>query len=67
MGESGQSTCSPETARLVDEEIRSIIAEAHERARTILRENREKMDELAEFLLEKETINGEEFMNILNK
>lgn len=67
MGESGQSTCSPETARLVDEEIRSIIAEAHERARTILRENREKMDELAEYLLEKETINGEEFMNILNK
>ncbi len=66
MGESGQSTCSPETARLVDEEIRSIIAEAHERARTILRENREKMDELAEYLLEKETINGEEFMNILN-
>jgi len=67
MGESGQSTCSPETARLVDEEIRGIIAEAHERARTILRENREKMDELAEYLLEKETINGEEFMNILNK
>ncbi len=67
MGESGQSTCSPETARLVDEEIRSIIAEAHERARTILRENREKMDELAEYLLEKETINGEEFMSILNK
>ncbi len=67
MGESGQSTCSPETARLVDEEIRTIIAEAHERARNILRENREKMDELAEFLLEKETINGEEFMNILNK
>lgn len=67
MGESGQSTCSPETARLVDEEIRTIIAEAHERARTILRENREKMDELSEYLLEKETINGEEFMNILNK
>ncbi|MGI6462106.1 MAG: ATP-dependent zinc metalloprotease FtsH [Candidatus Scatomorpha sp.] len=67
MGESGQSTCSPETARLVDEEIREIIAESHERARTILRENREKMDELAEYLLEKETINGEEFMNILNK
>jgi cell division protease FtsH len=65
LGHAGQSTCSPKTARLVDEEIRDIIAEAHRRATTVLMENREKMDDLAEYLLEKETITGEEFMNIL--
>ena len=65
LGEAGQSTCSPETARLVDMEIRDIIADAHKEAKRILSENREKMDELAEFLLDKETITGEEFMKIL--
>lgn len=65
LGHAGQSTCSPETVRLVDEEIRDIIAEAHRRATTVLMGNREKMDDLAEYLLEKETITGEEFMNIL--
>lgn len=64
LGDSGQSNCSPETARLVDEEVRDIIAEAHKRATSVLKENREKMDELAEYLLEKETITSEEFMNI---
>ena len=65
LGEPGRSTCSPETARLVDEEIRDIIAKAHKNATDILRENREKMDELAEYLIEKETITGKEFMEIL--
>ncbi len=65
LGEPGRSTCSPETARLVDEEIRDIIADAHREATAILAENREKMDELATYLLEKETITGEEFMRIL--
>lgn len=65
LGDSGQSTCSPETARLVDEEIKEIIAEAYKGATDILSGNREKMDELADYLLEKETITGEEFMEIL--
>lgn len=65
LGDPAQSTCSPETARLVDEEIQEIIAAAHRRAKEILMENREKMDELAAYLLEKETISGEEFMEIL--
>ncbi len=65
LGEPGRSTCSPETARLVDEEIRDIIAKAHKNATDILKENREKMDELAEYLIEKETITGKEFMEIL--
>lgn len=50
-----------------DEEVRTMIARAHESARNTLRENRGKMDELAEYLLEKESISGEEFMDILNK
>jgi cell division protease FtsH len=44
-----------------------LIHEAYEKARTILQENREKMDEIAAYLLEKETITGEEFMDILNQ
>ncbi len=67
LGEPGRSTCSPETARLVDEEIKEIIAKANKRAKDILVENRDKLDELAEFLLEKETISGEEFMEILEE
>jgi cell division protease FtsH len=65
LGGAGQSTCSPETARLVDEEVRDIIAEAYDSAVKTLKENRGKMDELAGYLLEKETITGEEFMEIL--
>jgi cell division protease FtsH len=65
LGEPGRSTCSPETVRLVDEEIKEIIAKAYKRAKDILVENRDKLDELAEYLLEKETITGEEFMEIL--
>ncbi len=65
MGEAGQSTCSPETARQVDIEVRDILAEAYKQAKKILTENREKMDELSEYLLDKETITGEEFMKIL--
>ena len=65
LGQPGQMTVSSETARLVDEEIRDIIAKAYSNAKSILEENREKMDELAEYLIEKETISGEEFMKIL--
>ena len=66
LGEAGRSTCSPQTARLVDEEIGDTIAEAHKRATAVLMENRDKMDSLAEHLIEKETITGEEFMNLLS-
>ncbi len=65
LGQPGQMTVSSETARLVDEEIRDIIAKAYSNAKSILEVNREKMDELAEYLIEKETISGEEFMKIL--
>ncbi len=65
LGDSGRMTCSSETARLVDEEVRNIIAKAHRNAKKILEENREKMDELADYLIDKETITGQEFMKIL--
>ena len=57
--------CSAETASRVDAEVLRTIREAHEKARGILRENMEKLHELAKFLLERETITGEEFMEIL--
>lgn len=65
LSEAGQMTCSQATAQVVDEEVRDIIASAYEDAKSILRENRSKLDDLSEFLLEKETINGDEFMEIL--
>ena len=59
--------CSAETAARVDEEIIAIIKKAHDKAISILKENQEKMHELAKHLIEKETISGEEFMEIINR
>ena len=58
--------CSPETAARIDAEVNGIIRDAHEKAMQILSGNIEKLHELARYLLEKETITGEEFMAILN-
>lgn len=57
---------SEDIARAIDEEVRSIIDAAYERARTILLENRTQMDLIAEVLLEKETLNNEEFIALLD-
>ena len=59
-------TCSSETSSKIDDEVLRIIKEAHGKAVRILRENEEKLHELASYLLEKETITGDEFMKILN-
>lgn len=59
--------CSDETAAKVDEEIRCIIKSAHKKAMSILTENKEKLHELAAFLIERETITGTEFMEILGR
>jgi cell division protease FtsH len=67
LGGDASLACSPETAAKIDEEVNSIIRNAHENARRILSENIEKLHELAHYLLEKETITGEEFMDILGK
>ena len=58
--------CSAETASKIDAEVNAIIKAAHDTARQILTENQDKLHELAAYLLEKETITGEEFMKILN-
>lgn len=58
---------SDETARIVDEEVKRIVEKAHETAINILKENIEKLHEISRYLLERETITGEEFMEILNK
>lgn len=58
--------CSSETSSKIDEEVLKIIKSAHEKAINILKENENKLHDLANYLLEKETITGEEFMEILN-
>ena len=60
-------TCSEQTATGVDEEVVAILKESYEEALSLLRENSDIMDKLAEFLIEKETITGKEFMEIFRK
>ncbi len=60
-------TCSSVTSSKIDEVVMKIIKSAHEKATGILKENEDKLHELAEFLQAKETITGEEFLEILNK
>ena len=67
LGGDASLTCSGETAAEVDRQVVELVKKQHEKAASILLENREKLDELAKFLYEKETITGEEFMQILNK
>ena len=67
LGGDASLACSPETAAKIDEQVLLVIKRAHEKARDILKENSEKLHELAKYLLEKETITGEEFMEILNR
>ena len=60
-------TCSPETQARIDKAVSDLIKTQHEKARRILQEHRKKLDELAKYLYEKETITGEQFMEILEK
>lgn len=57
--------CSEETSTLIDKEVLSIIRECHKKAREILRENRDLLDKISEYLLEKETIFGDEFFKFV--
>ncbi len=66
LGGDASLACSNETQARIDAEVVSLIKRQHEKASGLLRENRAKLDELAEFLYEHETITGEEFMTILN-
>ena len=66
LGGDTSLACSAETQSRIDEQVIALVKKQHEKAISILTENREKLDSLASYLYEKETITGEEFMNILN-
>ena len=67
LGGDTSLACSNETATKIDAAVVAVVKQAHEKAVGIIRENMNKLDEIARFLLEKETITGEEFMEILNR
>lgn len=67
LGGDTSLACSNETATKIDAAVVAVVKQAHEKAVGIIRENMNKLDEIAQFLLEKETITGEEFMEILNR
>ena len=67
LGGDTSLTCSAETAAAIDQEVLELIRKAHEKSRRLIRENLDVMHEAASFLLEKETITGEEFMHILHQ
>lgn len=67
LGGGSDLTCSEGTAQEIDEEVRRIVEEGHQTALTTLRDNRFKLHEIAHYLQRKETITGEEFMNILGR
>ena len=67
MGDSGNMNCSEETRKEVDDLMVKIVKSAQEDARKLISENRDAMKELAEYLLEEETITGKQFMEILSK
>ena len=66
LGGDASLACSAETQTRIDQQVVALVKREHQKALDILRENRTKLDELANFLYEKETIAGEEFMGILN-
>ena len=67
LGGDTSLACSAETQAKIDQQVVALVKQQHEKALKLLTDNRAKLDELAAFLYEKETITGEEFMDILNK
>ena len=66
LGGDASLACSAQMQAKIDDQVIELVKKQHEKAKKILIENREKLDELAKFLYEKETITGDEFMSILN-
>ena len=66
LGGDTSLSCSAETQTRIDRQVVELVKKQHDKAVQILMENREKLCELSEYLYEKETITGDEFMNILN-
>ena len=67
LGGDSSLACSPDTQTKIDQQVVSLVEQQHQKAIRILTENKHKMDELAQYLYEKETITGDEFMDILNR
>ena len=67
LGGDASLACSPETQTKIDKQVVDVVEQQHQKALKILKENRRKLDEIAQFLYEKETITGDEFMEILNR
>ena len=67
LGGDTSLNCSPDTQKEIDRKIVELVKAQHEKAKKILEDNRDKLDELTSFLYEKETVTGEEFMEILTK
>ena len=67
LGGDASLACSADTQNTIDRMVVALVREQHEKAKKILEENRAKLDELAQYLYEKETITGDEFMEILNR
>ena len=65
LGGDSALTCSPDTQKEIDRKVVALVKEQHDKAKKLLEDNRAKLDELAQFLYEKETITGDEFMEIL--
>ena len=67
LGGDASLACSAETQTKIDQQVVALVQKQHDKAVKILMDNREKLDQLATYLYEKEPITGEEFMRILNK
>ena len=67
LGGDTSLVCSADTQNRIDAKVVELVKTQHQKAKNILLENREKLDELAKYLYEKETITGEEFMRILGQ
>ena len=67
LGGDSSFACSPDTQARMDQKVMEIVSEQHKKALDIISQNAAKLNELASFLYERETITGEEFMEILNR
>ena len=67
LGGDTSLACSAQTQREIDQKVVELVKAQHEKAIRILTDNRAKLDELAQYLYQKETITGDEFMEILNR
>ena len=67
LGGDASLACSADTQKEIDRQVTDLVKKKHQKAKKLLLDNRDKLDELSNYLYEKETITGEEFMEILNK